>query len=166
MNFNGENWLRFGYAWGEIRDKLDLTVTAAQSRLRKLCASGQVRAIEVERDEEPKLIDASLWERRDVYLGIGLAQRLMSEEGNWFVAVSEGDLRRCLDGQGTKAEPKTKSRYDRDRALKAIKALYPEGHEGIKSKVLVNEINDWLTHEGKRPVSATTALRAAGRRTK
>jgi hypothetical protein len=57
----GEIWLDLERAVIELADKLAIPPNAAQVQLRKLCASGEIRAIGTDGNEQPKLIAPSLW---------------------------------------------------------------------------------------------------------
>ena len=61
-DFYGERWFDFDRAADELADKLVIHPSAAQAQLRKLCASGEVRAVGADDpDEMPTPIPPSEW---------------------------------------------------------------------------------------------------------
>jgi len=65
--WDGEEWVYFHWAASEISDKLAIPSRSAKAHLRKLCASGEIRAISsAESDllEEPAPIPPSRWRDR------------------------------------------------------------------------------------------------------
>jgi hypothetical protein len=88
-DWNGEEWLDFAWAADEIADKLAMPPGPAQARLRKLCGSGEIRAIirepqeEELQEEEPAPIPPSRWTAEAIDLTVP-----------WYhlVAVSKSDF--------------------------------------------------------------------------
>jgi hypothetical protein len=87
--FGEEAWLSFHSAAGAVSDKLAIPLGPAQAHLRRLCASGEVRAVVSEGDNEPELIPPSRWRSEDVDLNYALDR----------VGVSQSDLNHWLDQQ-------------------------------------------------------------------
>jgi hypothetical protein len=72
-DFNGVEWLYFHWAADIIGDTLAIPPSAAQAHLRKLCASGEVRAVVGYGDEIPEHVEPSRWREVDVDLSpVGL----------------------------------------------------------------------------------------------
>jgi len=63
----GERWFDFDRAANELADKLVIHPSAAQAQLRKLCASGEIRAIGTDNpsEEQPTPIPPSQWHEED-----------------------------------------------------------------------------------------------------
>jgi len=61
----GERWLNFDRAINELADKLAIPPSAAQAQLCKLCASGQIRTVGTDGNEELKPIPPSQWRDED-----------------------------------------------------------------------------------------------------
>jgi hypothetical protein len=61
----GERWLDFDRAANELADKLAIPPSAAQAQLRKLCASGEIRAVGTDGSERPAPIPPSQWRDED-----------------------------------------------------------------------------------------------------
>jgi len=92
-HWDGEDWVYFHWAASEISDKLAIPSRSAKAHLRKLCASGEIRAISsAESDllEEPEPIPPSRWRDED----IAASWRLL-------IAVSRNDLRNWLSHQSS-----------------------------------------------------------------
>jgi hypothetical protein len=67
-NREGEEWVYFHWAADKIGDKLAIPPTAAKARLRKLCASGEIRSMMSWEHEEPESISPTQWREEDVDL--------------------------------------------------------------------------------------------------
>ena len=109
-----EEWVYFHWAASEISDKLAIPSRSAKAHLRKLCASGEIRAISsAESDllEEPEPIPPSRWRDED----IAASWRLL-------IAVSRNDLRNWLSHQSTSAAGGKQSRITR-----LLAEMYPRG---------------------------------------
>jgi hypothetical protein len=106
-----ETWVHFYWAANQIGDKLAIASAPAQARLRKLCASGVIRAVISDGLEEPERIPASQWRSEDVDLTI---------TGDRLIAVSESDLRDWLDQQSTAGGKQS-------RIIRLLAGLYPTG---------------------------------------
>jgi hypothetical protein len=64
----GERWLKFDRAATELGDKLAISPSAAEAKLHKLCASGVIRAIGGDGDDDkpPEPIPPSEWADDDL----------------------------------------------------------------------------------------------------
>ena len=113
-SWEGEEWVYFHWAANNIGDKLAITPGAAQARLRKLCASGEIRTLMSWEHEEPETISPSQWRDEDVDLIVG--------PSDFTVAVSRSDLRRWLDQQPTQAAGGKQSRVAR-----LLAEMFPDG---------------------------------------
>ena len=89
-HWDGEEWVEFRWAANKIGDKLAIPPGPAQSRLRKLCASSEIRALTFVDYDEPKPIPPSRWRDENI---------TRSSD----VAVSATDLRNWLNQQSTLA---------------------------------------------------------------
>jgi hypothetical protein len=112
--FEGEEWVYFHWAADKIGDKLAITPGAAQARLRKLCASGEIRTMMSWDNEEPETISPSQWRDEDV--------DLIAPLDFLTVAVNRSDLRRWLDQQPTQAAGGKQSRVAR-----LLAEMFPAG---------------------------------------
>jgi hypothetical protein len=113
-HWDGEDWVYFHWAASEISDKLDIRPRSAKAQLRKLCASGEIRAISSDESdllEEPEPIPPSRWRDED----IAASWRLL-------IAVSRNDLRNWLSHQSISAEGGKQSRITR-----LLAEMYPTG---------------------------------------
>jgi hypothetical protein len=115
----GEIWLYFHWAADLIGDKLTIPPGPAQARLRKLCASGEIRAIDSETEpfcEEPEPIPPSQWRSEDVDLTISQ---------DHCVGVSETDLYHWLEHQSAKPRPTKVGKAP--LIIEHLKQLFPQG---------------------------------------
>jgi hypothetical protein len=114
--WNGEDWLQFYEACEEVRDRLHVSLGAAERSLRELCASGDVRAIRYDTDgygnvigEGATFIKPSEWSAAEVDLE-------GEDDGTHWIEVSEADLRYWIEQQ---AKPKAIGKQPRIKALLA-----------------------------------------------
>jgi hypothetical protein len=120
--WNGETWLLFSLAVGELGNQLHLSLGAAERTLRELCASGDVRAIRCPVDsqgvatyeEEPTWIAPSEWFASSV------------DHQDW-VEVSEHDLWYWVNNH--QQPTKDRASKKRDLAQLAVNELWPGGVE-------------------------------------
>jgi hypothetical protein len=116
-SWNGENWLQFSFAAAEVRDRLGLTLGAAERTLRQLCASGVVRAIRLQVDK----IGEPSYEEEPIFIAHNEWSAASIDHLGW-VEVSENDPRYWLDNQG---KPKLVGKQPRIKAHLA--ELFPNG---------------------------------------
>src|SRR5262249_16796328 len=88
--WDGQGWIEFYWAANKVGDKLAIPPGPAQAQLRKLCASGEVRAIASVDDEEPEPIPPSRRSDKDITALWG---------HDYVVAISGSDLRNWLNRQ-------------------------------------------------------------------
>jgi hypothetical protein len=113
--WDDEEWVHFHWAANEIGNKLAIPRRSAQAHLRKLCASGEIRAISSdERDflEKPEPIPPSRWRDEDIAAAWGL-----------LVAVSGNDLRNWLSHQS--ATPTAGGKQS--RLIRLLAEMFPAG---------------------------------------
>jgi hypothetical protein len=102
--WEGEAYVYFYWAANKIGDKLAIPPSAAQSRLRRLCASGEIRSLMSWADEEPETILPTLWREEDADL---IAPDVIT------VAVNASDLDNWLNQQPAQAAGGKQSRIAR-----------------------------------------------------
>lgn len=115
--WNGEEWVYFHWAADIIGDTLAIPPGPAQAQLRKLCASGEVRAIISDKDymEQPEPIPASRWREVDVDL---------TAPYGWIdVAVSRADFDYWLSKQP--AQPTAGGKQS--RVVRLLVEMFPTG---------------------------------------
>ncbi len=61
LPWRGEEWICFEWASERIKEKLGISLGAAQRTLRELCGSGDIRSIRCDAEEEPEFIKPSDW---------------------------------------------------------------------------------------------------------
>jgi hypothetical protein len=169
-----DDWLNFHYAVMEIKAKLGVSIGKAQSILRQLCGSGEVRSQkqpytttvldEFQGGGPPQKIEPCEWREREIDL-------MTDDDGcRYIVDVRKGDFGYWLDQQKP-AKPKTKATPKLDLAKLAIQALWPHGiPKELMHKQIEAPMADWITVHCKRNnlprpnISRDTLLRAAGRK--
>ena len=157
--WNGENWQLFFLATLDIRAKLGVSQGVAERTLRSLCASGDVRAIQGDYEDEPHRIKPSEWGEPDM--------------DDW-VHVSVDDLEFWLaqqEGVDQQAPPAKRAQSQRAHAKRAIMSLWPKGiPTALNNAQIVSEVGNWLDRDCKDQnvpklnISPDTILRAAGRK--
>jgi hypothetical protein len=135
FEWNDEHWGDFYMAADNIAATLDISVGLAQAKLRHLCATGEVRALEAddvgEEPDFPTRIPPSRWLTEDVdFIGsVGFEDHSSLTS----VVVSEDDLRYWLDRQ--QPEPPASPQPDRggkqSRIQRVLAELYPNGVPGL-----------------------------------
>jgi hypothetical protein len=109
-DFYGERWLYFNRAAIELGDKLAIPPSAAEAQLRKLCASGVIRAVGTnDPDERPEPIPPSEWPDDDL--------------PRHQVLVSNLDFYNWLNRQ---AQPSTAG-GKQSRIIRLLKEMFPKG---------------------------------------
>jgi hypothetical protein len=118
--WNGEEWEDFHAAAHDIGDKLVIPSGPALARLRQLCASGEVRAIlsDADDEEQPEPIPPSRWRSEDVDLS-----------GLHLVTVSMSDLRHWLAQQPDEAEKEKRAKDFWEKAEREGRVLRGDDHE-------------------------------------
>jgi hypothetical protein len=111
--WEGEQYVHFHWAANKIGDKLAIPPSAAQSRLRRLCASGEIRTLMTWENEEPETIPPTYWLDKDVDL---IAPDLVT------VAVNASDLDNWLNQQPAQAAGGKQSRIAR-----LLAEMFPAG---------------------------------------
>jgi hypothetical protein len=151
-----KEWLSFHSAAQEIERIKGVSRGKAQSILRQLCATGEVRSVkepysivnnEPQGEGPPERIEPSEWRNRDIDL-------MTDSDGcRYLVDVSEADLRHWLG----KPEPKRQSpARKRDIALEAINATFGNTIlPNIPNSQIEKQAGEWLKQNG-RLTSATT----------
>ena len=112
--WEGEPYVYFHWAANKIGDKLAIPPSAAQSRLRRLCASGEIRSVMSWQDEEPETISAAEWREQDV--------DLIAPLDLLTVTVNASDLDNWLNQQPTQAAGGKQSRIAR-----LLAEMFPAG---------------------------------------
>ena len=168
-----DDQLAFLFGAQRIERSLGMTPGAAETKLRELCASGEVRSWrepysmlkgEPQGEGPSEIIELSEWRQRAI-------DRMTDSDGcKYFVSVSKIDLLGWLKKQSRKAAPSHK-REKRDLAKQAISDLWPNGiPKHIPSNQIAKEVGDWIKAYCKREniskldISPDTILRAAGRK--
>jgi hypothetical protein len=109
----GERWFDFERAANELGDKLGISPSAAEAQLRKLCASGEIRALGTDDpddcDEPPTSIPPSEWPDDDL--------------PRYEVRVSNIDFYRWLNRQSTQPTAGGKQ----SRITRILKEMFPTG---------------------------------------
>jgi len=113
-HWQGEAWVYFHWAASQIGDKLAISPGPAQAQLRKLCASGEIRAIASVDDEEPEPIPPSRWSDKDITALWG---------HDYVVAISGNDLRNWLNQQPTQSTAGGKQ----SRLIRLLAEMFPTG---------------------------------------
>jgi hypothetical protein len=137
IEWNDEHWSDFYMAADSIASMLDISVGLAQVKLRQLCATGEVRALEAddvdgdEGSDYPTRIPPSRWRTEDVdFIGQAGPDDRPAFTG---VVVSDDDLRYWLDRQ--QPEPPASPQPDRggkqSRIHRVLAELYPDGVPGL-----------------------------------
>jgi hypothetical protein len=114
--WDGEIWVYFHWAADEIANKLAIPPGPAQAHLRKLCASGEIRAIvsEIAAQEEPERIPPTEWRSEDVDHTV---------PHDHCIAVSESDLYGWLERQPTQPTAGGKQ----SRLSRLLSEMFPAG---------------------------------------
>jgi hypothetical protein len=111
--WDDEEWVEFHWAASEIGDKLAIRPGAAQARLRKLCASSEIRAltfVEDDQEQAPEWISPSQWRDENI-------------AASSDVAVSRNDLRNWLSHQSSPPTAGGKQ----SRLVRLLAEMFPEG---------------------------------------
>jgi hypothetical protein len=127
------DWQSFGWSIERLQRRLSLSVGAAESRLRKLCADGIVRALRVRYDDEdsttvtepPEIIKPSDWVRDQIDLTL---DEMLNED----IWVSQDDLLHWLEQQAPAEHRTTGPSHHQDVGkqpliISHLRQLYPDG---------------------------------------
>jgi hypothetical protein len=159
--------LAFLFGAQQIERRLGMTPGAAQTKLRELCASGEVRSWsepytiingKPQGEGPSKRIEPSKWRQREIDL-------MTDSDGcYYFVSISKTDLLGWLDKKAV-GKPKPVGKRPRDVAKQAVNELWPNGiPDTLTNTSLVKQVGDWLKQHNVRDISRDTILRAAGLR--
>jgi hypothetical protein len=173
-DWRGEDWFNFHWIANEIAEQQGISRGVAERTLRELCATGDVRSIKAngqdEKPDEPEIIRPREWVEDQVDLTVG--------EEIW-VFVSAGDIQYWLHKQAEASGRPSKElvppigRTSRKLRLAriAVKHLWPEGPpEELTNPQIEKQVDEWITvyckknNQPKPDIGRDTVLRAAGRR--
>jgi hypothetical protein len=189
-SWEGEDWLVFPEAVGEIVAKLDLSRGVAERTLRVLCGSGDIRSICCDEDfeEKPTIIMPEKWrETGELDLHGVVVSRVkwtdnsrsivrnfpnhrgkldVEEKWNDTVLVSEADLRHWLKKQTKEpAKPRQKPARSREIARQVVEAIWNGDPPATVSNAQIEQqVGKRLKELGRSDISNDTILRAAGRK--
>jgi hypothetical protein len=114
--WNGEEWIHFPWAVDVMLQSLS-AIGPTEAQLRRLCASGEIRAIvfeDTEEPERPQPIPPSRWRNEDVDHTI---------PSNCFVGVSRTDFEHWLSQRPTQPTAGGKQ----SRLVRLLGEMFPEG---------------------------------------
>jgi hypothetical protein len=170
-------WWLFPWATEKIKDALNISMGAANVRLRQLCASGEVRSIRYDDTDVVDAAEGSESEEEFEWKASELPEYIKPAE--WrneeidltrpgiVICVSEDDVKHWIKSQGPLKEedPKTAPSHKRDLASQAIAALWPKGvPASLLNKDIEKAVADYMKSNGLAVPSKETILRAAGRK--
>jgi hypothetical protein len=173
-DWRGEDWFNFDWIANEIAQRHGISRGVAERTLRELCASGDVRSIKAngqdEKPDEPEIIRPSEWVKDQVDLTVG--------EEIW-IFVSAGDIQYWLHKQAEASGRPSKElvppigRTSRKQRLarESVGCLWPQGApQELTNPQIEKQVDDWITVHCKKnnipkpEIGRDTILRAAGRR--
>jgi hypothetical protein len=161
-----DGWAYFSLGAELIRNMLGMSLGFAETKLRELCASGNIRSMKYddyddtddENPPEPEIIKPSEWVHNQIDLSLP-----------WHVTLTVNieDLEYWLkDRVAVKPEPtEPRTSHKRDQARQAVEALWPNGVPNeLVNKQIEQKVAEWLKAKGLPEISRDTILRSAGRK--
>jgi hypothetical protein len=173
IDWRGEDWFNFDWIANEIAEQQGISRGVAERTLRELCATGDVRSIKAngqdEKPDDPEIIRPSEWVRDQVDLTVG---------DEIWIFVSAGDIQYWLHKQAEASGRPAKElvppigRTSRKQRLArtAVSHLWPQGPPELTNPQIEKQVDEWITVHCKKnnipklEIGRDTILRAAGRR--